>query len=288
VEMSSSSSSTISGFPVLDYVLQRGKSLLINVLRTGPVPQHIAIVMDGNRRFARKRRQETWEGHNAGFEALASILEFSYQVGVKAMTVFAFSIENFKRPPYEVEALMELVKSRLIQICENGDLVDQYGIRIQVIGDKSLLPEDVREVAERAESMTAKNSAATLNLCFPYTSRDDIATAIQNVVSLAEKDKIDPESIDEETLQQNMYTRDSPPLDILIRTSGVERLSDFMLWESQRETMIEFVPTLWPDFNCWHLFKILLKWGYLRSSETPLVDEDELEGDEEFESKKLK
>ncbi|ANB12157.1 Rer2p [Sugiyamaella lignohabitans] len=251
----------ISGFPGVEYLVKRTKTFLCHVLRTGPVPGHVAIVMDGNRRFAKKRHQETWEGHNAGFETLASVLEFCYELGVQAVTVFAFSIENFKRPAYEVDALMKIVKDKLIQVCENGDLADQYGLRIRVIGNRSLLPPDVIEVAEKAEKLTRNNTKAVLNICFPYTSRDDVTNSIRRIVTRAEKGLIDPDSIDEDTIASNMYTGSCPPLDILIRTSGVERFSDFMLWESQHYTMIEFVNILWPDFNCWHMFKAILKWG---------------------------
>lgn len=258
------SSSTGSRIPGLEHVLTLGKHGLVKLLRAGPVPKHVAFCMDGNRRFARKRKQESREGHNAGFDTLSGILEFSYQLGIQTITVFAFSIENFKRSEKEVNNLMEIARTRLLQICENGELADQYGVKVQVLGNRKLLPKDVYDISERVMEMTKNNTRAVLNICCPYTSQDDITSAIKNMVNQAEAGNLDPETIDEAILERNMVTHDSPTLDILIRTSGVERFSDFMLWETKQNTMIEFIPKLWPEFTCWDYFLLLLKWGSRR------------------------
>lgn len=156
---------------------------------------------------------------------------------------------------------MEIARSRLLQICENGELAEQYGVKVQVLGNRKLLPKDVYEITERVMDMTKNNSRAVLNICCPYTSQDDITTAIKHMVNKAESGNLDPETINENTIEENMLTHDSPTLDILIRTSGVERLSDFMLWETKQDTMVEFVSKLWPEFTCWDYFLLLLKWG---------------------------
>ncbi|RPB11902.1 Undecaprenyl diphosphate synthase [Morchella conica CCBAS932] len=270
--------------PPIEYVISLTQELLINALRQGPVPQHIAFVMDGNRRFARNSHIETVEGHNMGFEALAKILEVCYKSGVKVVTIYAFSIENFKRPLHEVNALMEIAKIKLGQLCQHGDLMDRYGASLRVLGHLPLLRPDVLEVITQATEMTRGNKKAILNVCFPYTSRDEITTAIRTIVSLSTtpctstpppgsptSDKsssssttttsssansttssktaipsyMDIESITEQTLTDHMFTADCPPLDLLIRTSGVERLSDFMLWQCHKDTEIVFL-----ELNC--------------------------------------
>lgn len=206
-------------------------------------------------------KQETREGHNKGFDTMLEVLEFCYQLGVEAVTVFAFSIENFKRPAREVDNLMALAKARLLQIVEHGDLADQYGIRVRVLGDISLLPEDVADVCRQVMDITKNNRNATLNICCPYTSRDDMARAIRMLAEEAETGKLDPTSIDEAALESHMYTRDSPPMDILIRTSGMERFSDFMLWQSHDGAMVVFEDVLWPDFTVFRLYRTFLRWS---------------------------
>lgn len=156
--MPSSRDSWIYSFPGSQYVQHLGKEAMANILKAGRVPRHIAFVMDGNRRYAKLHNQETREGHNAGFESLSQILELCYNLGVECVTIFAFSIENFKRSPYEVNNLMELTKARLEQICERGDLAEQYGIRVKILGDTKLLRPDVLEVIERTTKITENNS----------------------------------------------------------------------------------------------------------------------------------
>lgn len=261
------SSSSIYSFPGLPFVLSYVKTALISILRTGPIPKHVAIVMDGNRRYARKHKQETREGHNAGFESLAQTLELCYNAGVEVVTVFAFSIENFNRTKYEVDSLMEVAKSRLTQISDNGELAEQYGIRISIVGDRSKLPADVLAVAQKVEKITRHNSKARLNVCFPYTSRDEMATAIRNVVSDAKKGKVNSGDITEDTIDEAMMFADCPPLDILIRSSGVERFSDFMMWQAHQKTTVEFVSSLWPEFGFRQMYSILLRWSLKRACE---------------------
>jgi ditrans,polycis-polyprenyl diphosphate synthase len=253
-------------FPGMQNVLGYCKNLLINILKTGSVPKHVAFVMDGNRRYARQRNQEVAEGHNAGFDSLSKILEMCYAVGVEVVTIYAFSIENFNRTPFEVKNLMELTKSKLLQVTEHGDMAHRLGIRIKIIGDKSRLPPDVLEAADRAEEVTRDNNKAILNICLPYTSRDEIARAIRTVVGKCENNEIYPSQIDEDVLEDYMYTAGDAKLDILVRTSGVQRFSDFMLWQSHQGATIEFQSVLWPEFGFWHLYLILLRWSMKQSA----------------------
>ncbi|KAK9236129.1 putative undecaprenyl diphosphate synthase-domain-containing protein [Lipomyces kononenkoae] len=259
--------SWIRTFPLVQYLIAWTQELFMSVLKTGPVPQHVAFVMDGNRRFARRRKLEVKEGHSAGFESLAHILEMCYQVGIKVVTVYAFSIENFKRPTVEVDALMEIARTKLLQIIHHGDLADRFGISIRVLGQRSMIPPDVLAAIDKSTEMTKRNTTAILNICFPYTSRDDIATSMREIVKRSEKHELDPEMIDEKTLEQHMFTKDCPPLDILVRTSGVERLSDFMLWQSHQDCTVEFVDCLWPEFEPWRFGSILLRWSRSKAVE---------------------
>ncbi|KAH7092991.1 Decaprenyl diphosphate synthase-like protein [Paraphoma chrysanthemicola] len=326
--------------PPVAWTVRQLRELLIGSLKQGPIPQHVAFVMDGNRRFARNHHIETVEGHNLGFESLARILEVCYKTGVKVVTIYAFSIENFKRSKHEVDALMSMAKVKLEQLAEHGALLDRYGASIRVLGQRDLVNKDVLAAVDRAVAMTAHNKKAVLNVCFPYTSRDEITTAVMKTVETystpihnlatpskrtfseshiaqhirkqqlgddadggaeqpesrsespaskdastpaedevssststainsSEKDEshddatfLDPESISAQTLTDNMMTADAPPLDLLVRTSGVERLSDFMLWQCHETTSIVFLKCLWPEFDLWQFLPVLVEWQW--------------------------
>lgn len=314
--------------PPVEWSINQARELLIGALRQGPVPQHVAFVMDGNRRFARNHKIETVEGHNLGFEALARILEVCYKSGVKVVTIYAFSIENFKRSKYEVDALMEMAKVKLSQLAQHGDLMDRYGASIRILGQRDLIKPDVLEAIDKAVKLTSGNDNHILNVCFPYTSREEITSAIRSTVNdysrpllpntrpfsqtrITQKirsqnlnsylppvqevspepsdaeDSIcssttlhpestqsdnsevqdksvfsDPETIHSSTITKNLYTHDNPPLDLLVRTSGVKRLSDFMLWQCHKDTDLIFLDVLWPGFDLWHFLPVLVEWQW--------------------------
>lgn len=280
------------------------------------------------------------------------------------MTIYAFSIENFKRSRYEVDALMELARVKMLQLSQHGDLCQRYGACIRVLGRRDLLSRDVLDAVEKAERLTSGNGDAVLNICIPYTSHDEMTTAVKDTVAewsqplpstpqrpfsqshishtirarrlstsapMVEKPRApspsedtdtedsmtsstlhpspsastatsislppeldvpdpslqpsksfdsylsphaqtsspppaypDPESITEQTLNEHMFTKDRPPPDLLVRTSGVERLSDFMLWQCNEGTEIAFSKTLWPDFDLWSFLPILVEWQWRR------------------------
>ncbi|ODQ66627.1 Di-trans-poly-cis-decaprenylcistransferase [Nadsonia fulvescens var. elongata DSM 6958] len=257
----------VPSFPVYRYAKSFTQDLLIQILRTGPLPKHIAFIMDGNRRFAKSNNLRLVEGHVAGSESLLRILELCYQLGIKTVTVYAFSIENFNRPKNEQEALFELIRSKLLLMVEKSSIAEKYGISIRILGDRSLIPVDILAGIESTEESTKNNSKSIFNICFPYTSRNDIAHAIKSVVNKAQNGEIRYNTIGEQTLEREMYTGQSEPLDILVRTSGVSRLSDFMLWESHQNCWIEFIDELWPEFKAWNLYVIILKWSYYKAKE---------------------
>lgn len=259
----------ITTFPGFAYAQDTVKRLLAKIIVTGPVPKHIGFVMDGNRRFAKKHKIELKEGHNAGFESMAKILEICYECGVESCTVFAFSIENFKRNKFEVDWLMELAKLRFTQIVQQGELCEKFGIKIKVLGDKSLLPSDVLKVLNQAEDITKENNRAILNVCFPYTSRNEITNSIKTIVS----SKTPSDEITEQLIDDNLYTKGQAPLELLIRTSGVTRLSDFLLWQLvSKGVEIELVDTLWPDLTPLHIIWILIKFSFNKSYSQRSID----------------
>jgi len=234
------------------------RKLITRSLRLGPLPQHVAFIMDGNRRFARERNEPVRVGHEEGFEALKRILHFFLELGVGYITVYAFSIENFNREPHEVDALMDLARRKLIEISEKGSLLDRHDVQIRVLGRRDLLPPDVQDACSHAEAMTAGNRTRVLNLCCPYTAREEIVSSVDKTVREAARGDVN--DIDEKTLERHLYTAGSPPLDLLIRTSGVSRLSDFLLWQADEETQLHFIAPNWPDLGVSHILPALLSF----------------------------
>jgi ditrans,polycis-polyprenyl diphosphate synthase len=166
---------------------------VLAVLAAGPVPRHIAFVMDGNRRYARSHNMAVANGHREGFVALERVLEICLRLDIRCVSVYAFSIENFKRSEPEVNALMALAEDKLRALAEHGALLHKYGARLNVCGKTELLPPAVQAAVKDAEELTKNNDRAVLNLCMPYTSRDEITTAVQRTVREAIDRDLDPE-----------------------------------------------------------------------------------------------
>ncbi|KDN36462.1 Undecaprenyl diphosphate synthase [Tilletiaria anomala UBC 951] len=254
-------------------------SLWPHILSLGPIPAHIAFIMDGNRRFARSSSLTIQQGHMSGFEALKKTLDACLQLGaVKCVTVYAFAIDNFKRDTQEVNALMQLAKTRLLELAGHGEVIARHSVRVRVIGRRHLLPNDVRVAMEKVENMTKNHSRATLNVCMPYASRDEMALSIRASVEaslhrendtssrspgLCSKSRSRPppsRDISQDDLEAHMMLADSPPLDVLVRTSGVNRLSDFMLWQANENTQLHFADCYWPEFGWRQLAPIILDY----------------------------
>ncbi|KAG0234610.1 hypothetical protein BGW42_006361 [Actinomortierella wolfii] len=244
----------------MSFLERTARTTLVKTLQCGPIPQHIGFIMDGNRRFGRKVNVGNGKGYYLGYNTLEQMMAVCMELGIKVVTVYAFSIENFKRPPDQVETLMELAKDKLTELCEKSELVRRYGIGIRVLGDTSLLPSDVQAVVNKAVELTKHNNRAILNMCFPYTSREEITMATKALVAGVEASELAPSDITTNVLDQSLYTRSCPPMDLLIRTSGEIRLSDFMLWQSSRTCHIEFIDCYWPEFSFWRLVPILLRY----------------------------
>lgn len=231
-----------------------------DVLKTGPIPRHVAIIMDGNRRFARKMHlSKVAEGHAIGFEKLAESLEWCYDVGIREVTVYAFSIENFKRSKEEVDGLMELAKQKFTELLEERELIQKHEVCVRILGDLELLPRDVQEIVAKTMNMSRNNRRAVLNVCFAYTSRCEMAHGVKQLAWGVEEGLIKPTDITESLLEQCFYTNKSSDPDLLIRTSGEVRLSDFLLWQSSF-SCISFLKTLWPEFSVWDLYFAILTY----------------------------
>ncbi len=209
------------------------------------LPYHIAIIMDGNGRWARARGLPRIAGHRAGVETVRRILEAGRDIGIKMMTLYAFSTENWKRPTKEVKILFGLLETYLDR---EGYKFDRDNIRFNVIGDEKALPAKLRKKLEETIERTRKNSTFTLNLALNYGSRHEIAQAARAIAKEALEGRIDPAKIDEKTISAYLYTRGLPDPDLLIRTSGENRISNFLLWQISYSELY-FTEKLWPDFD---------------------------------------
>lgn len=248
-----------------NYIEDYFESISAQVLqKCGPVPQHIAFCMDGNRRYAKKSKLEDGGGHIAGFASMMRILVACHRLGVKCATVYAFSIENFNRSPEESEVLFNLVRTKLWDMVNNKDsTMRQLGWQVRFPGHRSMLQDDLIERIKMIESITAQSNGMVVNICAPYTTRDDLTSAIQVMAS--------ENNISKELLEKSRHMADSEPLDIFVRTSGETRLSDFMAWEIDSGCSMEFIPNLWPEFTVWKLFQLVVKWQQRREKNSRLA-----------------
>ncbi|RVW24564.1 Dehydrodolichyl diphosphate synthase 6 [Vitis vinifera] len=203
------------------------RKCIFSVLSVGPIPNHIAFIMDGNRRFAKKQNLIEGAGHKVGYLALMSMLRYSYELGVKYVTIYAFSIENFKRRPEEVQSVMDLMQEKIEQLINEESILNHFGVRVHFIGNLKLLSAPVRLAAERAMLVTACNSKAVLSICVAYTSTNEIMHAVEESCGEAQ------DLINLTDIEKHLYMAVAPDPDILIRTSGETRLSNFLLWQSQ-------------------------------------------------------
>jgi undecaprenyl diphosphate synthase len=209
------------------------------------IPQHVAIIMDGNGRWARARGLPRTLGHREGVEALRRTVEAAGKMGVKYLTVFGFSTENWTRPAEEVDALFELMR---LYVAKDLDRLAKEGVCIRVIGGRDGLAADVREIIVRAEERTALNSGLRLTVAFNYGGRSEIVRAVQRIAEDVQAGKLEPESITAQTFDLYLDTFDLPSPDLVIRTSGEQRISNFLLWQAAYAELV-FLDVLWPDFD---------------------------------------
>ncbi|MBQ7964310.1 MAG: isoprenyl transferase [Alistipes sp.] len=213
--------------------------------RHNVIPQHIAIIMDGNGRWAKQRGKDRSEGHFAGMMALKQTVMAAAQKGVKWLTVYAFSTENWGRPQAEVDALMDLVCKGVEM---NAAELRENGVRVQIIGERSRFCDSVKEAINRIESTTAEGEKMTLVLALNYSSRSELTIAVQQIARRVAAGELQADAISEQTISQSLYTAAMPDPDLIIRTSGEYRLSNFLMWQASYAEFY-FTDTLWPDFG---------------------------------------
>ena len=202
------------------------------------IPQHLGIILDGNRRWARKKGLSLFEGHKRGLEKVKKVIKWCRDKGIKILTLFVFSTENWKRSKKEINYLMKLAEEIL---SENLKELQREGIRVRVIGQKERLPKPLREAITEAEETTKNNKGMILNFALSYGGRAEIVQAIKNII----KKKISPKRISENIISQNLWTSD---LDLIIRTGKEQRLSNFLIWQAAYSELY-FLKKYWPDFT---------------------------------------
>ncbi|MBR0535393.1 MAG: isoprenyl transferase [Clostridia bacterium] len=212
------------------------------------LPQHIAFIMDGNGRWAKQRGLERSEGHKAGAKTFRRITEYCADIGIKYVTFYAFSTENWNRPKNEVQALMKIFKEYLLEADDRERENDIRQSRIRFIGEREGLPQDLIKLIEKAERKSKKYSKITVNVALNYGGRAEITHAVKEIVSKVQKGEILIDEISEQTISDNIYTAGQPDPDIIVRPSGEFRLSNFLQWQSAYSEFW-FSDVLWPDFT---------------------------------------
>jgi undecaprenyl diphosphate synthase len=221
------------------------------------LPQHVAIIMDGNGRWAKARGLPRIEGHRQGAESARTIIRTAGELGIKYLTLYAFSAENWNRPKDEVDALMKYLIHYLKT--ETPEL-NKNNVRLEVIGQIYRLPENVQEHLKKSIATLSKNNGLTLVMALSYGSRIEIVDAVRGIAEKVKRGKLDPADINEQVFAQHLYTRNIPDPDLLIRTSGEMRVSNFLLWQISYAELI-ITPTLWPDFRKPQFFAALEEYA---------------------------
>jgi len=220
------------------------------------LPKHVAIIMDGNGRWAAQRGQPRIAGHRAGVEAVRASVDTGARLGLGALTLYAFSTENWKRPRYEVDALMRMLRKYLrLELRE----IQRQNIRFQTIGRTEALAPRVKDEIARASQQTASNKGMILSVALNYGGRAEIVDACRAAMEKLQKQGKSAEELDEQSIEDELYTRNLPDLDLLVRTSGELRISNFLLWQSAYAE-IYVTDTLWPDFRRLHLLQAIVDY----------------------------
>jgi len=229
---------------------------LLENIDKNKLPKHIAIIMDGNGRWAKQRGKLRVFGHQNGKKAVQKVVENCAKLQIQNLTLYAFSTENWNRPKAEIEALMQLligaIKSELTKISQNN-------IRLKTIGNTTLLPDLIKKQIDKAVEKTKNNTGLTLTIALSYGAREELTNAFKNISLKVKKNIITINDIDESIINQHLYTRDLPDVDLLIRTSGEQRISNFLLWQIAYAELY-FTEVLWPDFKDNDLYEAIINY----------------------------
>jgi undecaprenyl diphosphate synthase len=232
------------------------EQLLAKIRADGAIPRHVAIIMDGNGRWARERLMPRPFGHRSGMKSVREVVEGALHAGVEHLSLFAFSKENWQRPATEVSALMSLLEE---YIQREANELEERGVRVRVLGELERLTPAAAAAVERVVTQTRHGDRLTLNLFISYGSRAEILRAARQLAEEARDGRLDPAQIDEELFSARLFTADTPDPDLLIRTSGEQRISNFLLWQlAYTELYISGV--LWPDFGRRHLYEAIVDY----------------------------
>ncbi len=212
-------------------------------------PEHIAVILDGNRRWALKHSLNPWVGHKHGAEKVENLLDWCLQLGVKSITLYAFSTENFRRPKKEIEELMQIFEEKLRKLLTDKR-IHQNQVKVKIIGRRELLPRSIKNIIEEVEESTKNYNKHFLNVALAYGGRAEIIDAAKRIAEKVKQGKLDPNEINEKLFEKHLYTAHLPKQDpdLIIRTSGEERLSGFLLWQSAYSELC-FLDIYWPEFR---------------------------------------
>ena len=220
------------------------------------IPTHVAIIMDGNGRWAKKRNMPRVKGHYEGMQTVKKITKYASKLGIQYLTLYAFSTENWARPKEEVSYLMDLPEKMFMSFMPE---LMENNVKVEVIGVVEKLPENTRKAVEDAIEQTKNNTGLKLIFALNYGSKDEIVTAVKRIAQGAANNEYKVEEIDEQLISDNLFTKDTPDPDLLIRTSGEQRISNFLLWQIAYSEFI-FTKVAWPDFVEEELYKALLEY----------------------------
>ncbi|MFH1774790.1 MAG: polyprenyl diphosphate synthase [Methanobacteriota archaeon] len=221
--------------------------MLEREVKNGRKPEHIAIIMDGNRRMAERLGLKPWQGHRMGAEKIETVLDWCLDLDIKTVTAYAFSTENFRRPEEEVEKLFDLFEEYFNKVAAN-EKIHRYKARVRAIGKTENFPERVKKAIKNAEEATKDYNNFHLNLAVAYGGRQEILDAVKKIANDVREGKLDINAVDETTISKNLYTNGLPDPDLIIRTSGEERISGFLLWQSAYSELY-FCESYWPGFR---------------------------------------
>ena len=229
---------------------------ILKKINKSKIPNHVAVIMDGNGRWAKKIGKERFFGHNSGVSSVRDTIEASIDIGVKNLTLYVFSMENWKRPEAEVKALMHLLFNSIDSELEN---LNKNNIKLSVIGQKDLLPDSTRKRLMEAVDQTNNNTGLKLNLAISYGAKQEIIEAVKSISNKVKKNIISLENIDENIINDHLYTRNLDNVDLLIRTGGEIRVSNFLLWQISYAELF-FLELLWPDFKKKHFYEAIIEY----------------------------
>ncbi|MCL6295412.1 isoprenyl transferase [Jejuia spongiicola] len=225
-------------------------------IQTNALPKHIAIIMDGNGRWAKQKGMLRAFGHENGTKAVREAVETSAELGIENLTLYAFSTENWNRPKLEVQTLMKLLVSSLKKEIKT---LQENNIKLSAIGNLNTLPKKVYKELQEVIESTKNNQRMTLTLALSYGSREEILNTVKEISIKVKNNIISPEKIDESIINEHLYTQNLPDVDLLIRTSGEQRISNFLLWQIAYAELY-FTSTLWPDFTKQHLYEAIIEY----------------------------